>query len=54
MIKHRVIDDPKALAGQFRAWAREPDLVRLIVSHGDVIEENVRGVLLKLAEKLEG
>ena len=54
VIKHRVIDDPKALAGQFRAWAREPDLVRLIVSHGDVIDENARGVLLKLAEKLEG
>ena len=53
VIKHRVIDDDKALAGQFRAWAEEPGLVRLIVSHGDVIEKNARGVLLKLAEKLE-
>src|SRR6185295_10702372 len=40
VIKHRVIDDPKALAGQFRAWAEEPKLARVIVSHGDVIEEN--------------
>ena len=54
VIKHRVIDDPKALASQFRAWANEPKLVRLIVSHGDVIEENAGEVLLKLAEKLEG
>jgi len=53
VIKHRVIDDPNALAGQFRAWANEPKLVRLIVSHGDVIEENAREVLLKLAGKLE-
>ena len=54
VIKHRVIDDSAALAGQFRAWAEEPGLVRLIVSHGDVIEEHAREVLLKLAEKLEG
>jgi hypothetical protein len=54
VIKHRVLDDPRALAGQFRDWAAEPDLIRLIVSHGDVIEENPREVLLALAEKLEG
>ena len=54
VIKHRVVDDPKALAGQFRAWAQEPKLARVIVSHGDVIEENPRQVLLALAEKLEG
>jgi len=54
VIKHRVIDDPKALAGQFRAWAELPKLARVIVSHGDVIEENPRQALLKLATKLEG
>ena len=54
VIKHKVVDDDAALAGQFRAWAKEPGLIRLIVSHGDVIEENPREVLLKLAEKLEG
>lgn len=53
VIKHRLIDDPKALAGQFRAWAGEPDLIRLIVSHGDVIEGEPRDVLLALAAKLE-
>jgi hypothetical protein len=53
VIKHRVIDDPKALAGQFRAWADEPALARIIVSHGDVIEEKPGEVLLALASKLE-
>jgi hypothetical protein len=54
VVKHRLIDDPRALAGQFRAWAAEPKLRRVIVSHGDVIEEGAREILLKLAEKLEG
>jgi len=53
IIKHRVIDDPEALAGQFRAWAAEPDLARIIVSHGDVIEDDPREVLLALAAKLD-
>jgi hypothetical protein len=53
VIKHRLLDDPRALAGQFRAWANEPGLVRLIVSHGDVIEQDAREVLLKLAETLD-
>jgi hypothetical protein len=52
-IKHRVVDDPRAPAGQFRAWGQEPKLARLIVTHGDVIEENPREVLLKLAERLK-
>jgi hypothetical protein len=54
VIKHRVIDDPKALARQFRAWAAEEGLARVIVSHGDVIEEDVGAVLVGLAEELEG
>jgi hypothetical protein len=54
VIKHRVIDGPAALAGQFRAWAAEPGLRRVIPSHGDVIEEDARAVLVKLAETLEG
>ena len=53
VVRHMVVDDPKALAAQFRSWAEEPDLARIIVSHGDVIEEDPRGVLLKLAEGLE-
>ena len=53
LIKHKVVYDAEALARQFRAWAEEPELARVIVSHGDVIEENPRQVLLALAAKLE-
>jgi len=54
VVRHMIVEDEKALAGQFRAWAEEPDLARIIVSHGDVIEEDPRGVLLALAAKLDG
>jgi hypothetical protein len=51
VVKHRVIDDPAALAAQFRDWADMDDLRRIIVSHGDPIE-NPRDVLHALAKKL--
>ena len=53
IVKRMVVDDPKALAGQFRDWANEPELRRVIVSHGDVIDENPGQVLLALAGKLD-
>ena len=54
LIKHTVVDDPKALAGQFRAWAGEPgpgppDRLARRRDRGECQRE----VLLKLAEKLE-
>lgn len=51
VVKHRVIDDPAALAAQFRDWADMDALRRIIVSHGDPIE-NPREVLHTLAKKL--
>jgi hypothetical protein len=53
VIRHRVIADDKALAAQFRAWAAEPGLARIIVSHGEPITDNPAGALIKLAESLE-
>jgi hypothetical protein len=53
MVRHMIIDDPAALAAQFRAWAGDSDLRRIIVSHGDVIEENASAVLRTVAEALE-
>lgn len=41
------------LAAQLRAWAALPDLRRIIVSHGETIEENPRGTLTALADGLE-
>lgn len=46
------VKDAKALAGQFRAWAAITDLRRIIVSHGDVIEHDPKGVLLRVADGL--
>ena len=41
------------VALQFRRWAERIDLRRIIVSHGDTIVRDPRGVLLELAESLE-
>ena len=49
----RIIDDKPALAAQFRSWAAEPGLRRLIVSHGDPIESGAKDVLMTLADSLD-
>jgi hypothetical protein len=41
------------VAQQFRRWAERDDLRRIIVSHGDPIEVDPRGVLRKLAATLD-
>ncbi len=53
MVKRMILDDPDALAVQFRAWAADPGLCRILVSHGDVIEGEAPEVLRTLAEALE-
>jgi hypothetical protein len=40
------------VAQQFRQWAERPDLKRIMVSHGDTIERDPRGVLRTLAASL--
>lgn len=42
-----------ALAAQFDLWAADPDLRRIIVSHGDVIEDDPAKVLRTLADALD-
>ncbi|MDF7775085.1 hypothetical protein P1X14_07495 [Sphingomonas sp. AOB5] len=49
----RGLEDKTLLAARFRAWAAEPELKRIIVSHGDVLDENPREALLKLAASLD-
>ena len=51
-VRHGMKDKP-ALAAQFDAWAAEPGLRRIIVSHGDVIEDDPAEVLRTLAEALD-
>jgi hypothetical protein len=52
-VRRAIVDDKLALAAQFAAWAAEPDLERIIVSHGDVIDQNPAEVLTLLADALD-
>lgn len=47
------VKDESALAKAFRRWAELPGLSRVIVSHGDVIEDDPRQALLTVADELE-
>jgi hypothetical protein len=50
--KLSIIDDKAALAAQFQAWAADPALTRIIVSHGDIIEGDPAKVLRDVARAL--
>jgi len=52
-VKRGIVEDKAALAAQLRAWAALPELKRIIVSHGDTIEDNPAGALTALADALE-
>jgi hypothetical protein len=52
-VRAKIVRDRPALAAQLRAWAEEPGLRRIIVSHGDPIETLPKAVLNTLAETLE-
>lgn len=51
-VKPKLIDDKAALRFQFLEWADDPTLKRILVSHGDAIEDDPRGVLRHIAESL--
>jgi hypothetical protein len=46
------VKDKPALAAALRSWAAEPELRRIIVSHGDVIESEPRLTLERIADEL--
>lgn len=52
-VKWLFLDDKRALANQFRGWAAEPGLRRIIVSHGDIIGAGAGAVLLDAASSLD-
>ncbi|MCW3849158.1 DUF4336 domain-containing protein [Sphingomonas sp. LB-2] len=52
VVKRRMVKDAAALAADFRRWAAEPDLRRIIVSHGDVLSQAPRAVLERVANDL--
>jgi len=44
----------KALASWLQQWARESRLVRIVVSHGEPIDDRPRDVLAHVASELAG
>lgn len=52
-VKAKIVDNKAMLRRQLLAWAANPDLRRIIVSHGDVIDDDPRGVLRSLADTLD-
>jgi hypothetical protein len=51
--KRMIVEDAGAVATAFRKWGEEPELVRIVVSHGDVITDDPRAVLKRVAGELE-
>ena len=52
VVKLRAVKDRRALAQQLEAWARIPDLKRIIVSHGAIVTRDPEVVLDRLARDL--
>lgn len=48
-VRRMFVQDPKAVAAQFRQWAAIPDLRRIIVSHGEVIDQAPAAALERAA-----
>ena len=52
-VKMTMIKDKAALAAQLRQWADVPGLKRVLVSHGETIEDDPQRVLRDLARSLD-
>jgi hypothetical protein len=52
--KKMFVKDVAAVAAALRAWAAEPALKRIVVSHGDVITDRPREVLERIAADVAG
>jgi|SRR5450432_478995 len=51
-VKLREVKDKPALSAQLEAWARLPNLKRVIISHGDIISKSPAAVLNRISEEL--
>jgi len=52
IVELREIKDKAALRAQLERWAQIPGLNRIIVSHGEIVSRDAKGVLDRLAESL--
>jgi hypothetical protein len=53
-VRMREVEDKEALRGQLETWSRLPSLERIIIAHGNIIGEDPRGVLGRIAQDLAG
>ena len=51
-VRLNMVADKQALRGQFLAWANDPALRRILVSHGETIEEDPHTALRTVADAL--
>jgi hypothetical protein len=51
-VKAKIVSNKKALRDQLLTWEAVPDLKRIVVSHGDIIEDDPQRVLRDLAATL--
>jgi hypothetical protein len=52
-VRYLFVGDKRALAEQLRAWARTPNLRRIIVSHGEIVDRSPAEVLRSVADTLD-
>lgn len=52
VVRMREVKDKPALAAQLAEWSSLPSLKRVLVSHGNIIAEDPRGVLARIATEL--
>jgi len=53
VVQLSLISDKAALRAQLLSWADLPELIRIIVSHGSLIDDDPREVLRELAQSLD-
>jgi hypothetical protein len=51
-VRLRLVRDQRALRAQFESWSRLPNLERIIIAHGNIIDADPRRVLARIAEDL--
>jgi hypothetical protein len=53
VVQLSLISDKAALRAQLLSWADLPELIRIVVSHGSLIDDDPREVLRELAQSLD-
>jgi hypothetical protein len=52
LVRLRLVRDKRALRAQLESWSRLPNLERIILAHGNIIDSDPRSVLVRIAAEL--